>query len=60
MCVVKNKQKKKKLKMRSNIGLMKKNNTLIKNRENVENCDVLGSVLSQNNQANVQPVIVLL
>ena len=48
MCVVKNKQKKK-LKMRSNIGLMKKNNTLIKNRENVENCDVLDSVLSQNN-----------
>ena len=59
MCVVKNKQKKK-IKMRSNIGLMKKNNTLIKNRENVENCDVLGSVLSQNNQANVQPVVVLL
>ena len=52
MCVVKNKQEKK-LKMRSNIRLMKKNNTLIKNRENVENCDVLGSVLSQNNQANV-------
>ena len=39
---------------------MRKNNTLIKNKEKVENCDVLGNVISQSNQATVLPVVVLL
>ena len=32
---------------------MRKNNTLIKNKENVETCDVLGSVISQSIQVTI-------
>ena len=39
---------------------MRKNNIVIKKNKKVENCVVLGSVLSQKNQATAQPVVVLL